>query len=97
MLRNNEFHKNIFISDDLTNQRFRLFKYAKEKCQHTFIKEGKVVCKKDGQYVTINTPDDLFMIGYDDVHPGLRIFTLNVCGIRSKIETPDLIESCKTI
>lgn len=25
----------------------------------------------------------------------MRIFTLNVCGIRSKIETPDFIESCK--
>lgn len=76
MLRNNEFHKNIFISDDLTNQRFRLFKYAKEKCQHTFIKEGKVVCKKDGQYVTINTPDDLFMIGYDDVD--YKSFGINI-------------------
>ncbi len=27
----------------------------------------KVVCKNDGQYVTINSSDDLFRIGYEAV------------------------------
>ncbi len=84
-----------------------------------FVRGGKVICKKDGHYIIINTPDDLFMISCDDgdyrsfgidlwdIHgaqteaapsewrtdlPGPRIFTLNVCGIRSKTETPDFME-----
>ncbi|KAK7921879.1 hypothetical protein WMY93_008781 [Mugilogobius chulae] len=67
VLRSHSSSKNIFISDDLTSMRYKLFKYAKEKCPHTFIKEGKVICKHDGHYKTINSPDDLFLIGYDDL------------------------------
>ncbi|KAK7879125.1 hypothetical protein WMY93_034095 [Mugilogobius chulae] len=67
VLRSNSSSKNIFISDDLTSMRYKLFQYAKEKCPHTFIKEGKVICKHDGHYKTINSPDDLFLIGYDDL------------------------------
>lgn len=66
-LREKEEYKDIFISDDLTRLRYKLFWYAKEKCQHTFIREGRIICKIDGRYVTINTPDDLFVIGYDNM------------------------------
>ena len=67
LLRNHDTHRNIFVNEDLTHLRYRLFKCAREKCQHTFIRDGKVICKSEGQYVTINNPDDLFLIGYDDV------------------------------
>ncbi len=66
-LKDADGYEDVFISEDLTCMRYKLSLYAKDKCQHTFIREGKVICKNDGRYVTINTPDDLFMIGYDDV------------------------------
>ncbi|KAK7909612.1 hypothetical protein WMY93_014296 [Mugilogobius chulae] len=67
VLRSNDAYKNIFICDDLTRLRYKLLKIAKEKCQHTFIREGRVICKYEGRYLTINNPDDLFLIGLDDV------------------------------
>ena len=41
------------------------------------------------QYATAPTPEPV------GVGLGLRILTLNVCGIRSKVDTPDFIEKCR--
>lgn len=39
-LRRHSANKAIFINDDLTSMRFKLFKHVKEKCQHTFVRDG---------------------------------------------------------
>ena len=66
-LKNEEKFKDVYISEDLTRLRNKLFWYAKQKCQHTFIRDGSVICKTDGRYITLNTPDDLFLIGCENV------------------------------
>ncbi|KAL7374456.1 hypothetical protein ABVT39_000983 [Epinephelus coioides] len=66
-LKENDTYNKVFICEDLTNMRYKLFRYAKDKCDHTFLRDGKVISKKHGKYITINNPDDLFLIGYDNV------------------------------
>lgn len=62
-LMENLMYKKVLIFKDLTNLSYKLFKYAKEKNEYTFISDGKVICKKDGKYIAINNLDDLFLIG----------------------------------
>jgi hypothetical protein len=49
--------------------RYKVFMCVKEKCPNAYTIDGKILCKpnKDGDTITINTPDDLFNIGYDHV------------------------------
>ncbi|KAL7392396.1 hypothetical protein ABVT39_024269 [Epinephelus coioides] len=110
-LKEKDTYKKVFICEDLTNMRYKLFRYAKGKCDLTFVRDGKIISKKDGKNITIDNLDDLFLIGYVNVDykdfgidkSGVQkshcddplIITLNVCGLRSKIEVPDFIEMCK--
>lgn len=57
----------VFICEDLTNLGFKLFKYAKEKCQYKFIRDGKDTCKKDDKHIIINNLGGLFLTGHDNV------------------------------
>ncbi|KAL7403100.1 hypothetical protein ABVT39_024495 [Epinephelus coioides] len=66
-LKENDTYKKVFICEDLTNMRYKLFRYAKGKCDLTFVRDGKIICKKDGKYITSDNLDDLFLIGYVNV------------------------------
>ena len=69
-LKQSEKFKGVFISDDLTPLRFKLFQMVRKhddvKSAHT--RDGKIVCiMKSGTKVILESPDDLFRIGIDEV------------------------------
>jgi anion-transporting ArsA/GET3 family ATPase len=69
-LRKTERLKNIYISEDLTHLKFKLLYYAKKQgnVKSLFSKEGMIHCiLDDDSKVTIDTPDDLFKIGMDNI------------------------------
>ena len=69
-LRKTERRKNIYISEDLTQLKFKLLYYTKkqENVKSLFSKEGMIHCTlDDDSKVTIDTPDDLFKIGMDNI------------------------------
>ena len=69
-LRKTERFKNIYISEDLTQLKFKLLYYVKKQgnVKSAFSKEGMIHCTlDDDSKVTIDTPDDLFKIGMDNI------------------------------
>ena len=69
-LRKTERFKNIYISEDLTQLKFKLLYYVKKQgnVKSLFSKEGRIHCTlDDDSKVTIDTPDDLFKIGMDNI------------------------------
>ncbi|CAC5399555.1 unnamed protein product [Mytilus coruscus] len=71
-LRKIERFKNILIAEDLTKLmyelgKFKLLFYIKKQT-YAFTKEGRIHCTlSDESKVTIESPDDLFKIGMDNV------------------------------
>lgn len=66
-------YRNVYISEDLTSIRAKMFKMIRqnEKVKSAHTRDGKIICMlKDGdreRIVTIDTPDDLFKLGYNQV------------------------------
>lgn len=64
---------NIFIGEDLTRIRSRMFKMIRqsEKVKSAYTRDGKIICvvkeNDKERVVTVDTPDDLFKLGYSDV------------------------------
>ncbi|KAL7402086.1 hypothetical protein ABVT39_009292 [Epinephelus coioides] len=87
-LKENDTYKKVFICEDLTNMRYKLFRYAKGKCDLTFVRDGKIISKKDGKYITIDNPDDLFLTGY--VNVDYKDFGIDKSGVQ-KSHCDDLL------
>lgn len=69
-LKQSENFKNVFITDDLTPLRFKLFQMVRknEDVKNAHTRDGKIICVlKNGTKAVIESPDDLFKIGVDDV------------------------------
>ena len=72
-LKGKEEYKGIYINEDLTRIRSKLFHKARQddKVKNATTKDGKVICyMKEGIHpspVVLETPDDLFKLGFDDV------------------------------
>ncbi|VDI07398.1 Hypothetical predicted protein, partial [Mytilus galloprovincialis] len=142
LLKDNPVYKSIFINEDLTSMRFKLFQFVKkiETVKSVFTRDGKIHClTKNNSKFVIESPDDLFKIGVDhvdyslfgmgdldyvcdegrdgipcindgnsvenasvsfynnvksDINSVIKILSLNVCGIKSKLKAPDLEELC---
>ena len=64
------FESDLFVCDDLTNTRRKLLADAKAcpAVDFCFTRDGVIRCKrKDGRFVSIETPHDLFHLGADSV------------------------------
>ena len=69
-LRKTEHYKNIYIAEDLTQLKFKLVNYVRKQSnvKSAFVKDGRILCSlNDDTKVTIDTPDDLFKIGWDNI------------------------------
>jgi len=86
-LKDKPIYKKVYINDDLTAMRAKLLGMAKEcdNVEACFTKDGKIMCflKNDKRAikrpVVIETPDDLFKVGLDEVdyvRLGLRDFMI---------------------
>lgn len=70
-LKNNDTYKNIFINDDLTKLRARLYKLVREdpRVSSCHTRDGKIICviRHNGRdrNAVIETPEDLFHYGWD--------------------------------
>ena len=72
-LKKTERYKNIYIAEDLTQMKFKLLYYVKKQrnVKSAFTKEGRIHCTlDDDSKVIIDTPDDLFKIGMDNIDYG---------------------------
>ena len=61
----------VYINEDLTPMRYAVLRAAKSSStvKRVSTKNGNIVCKKkDDEYVTIASPDDLFEIGFNDIN-----------------------------
>ena len=61
----------VYINEDLTPMRYAVLRAAKRSSSVTRVstKNGNIVCKKkDDEYVTIASPDDLFDIGFNGIN-----------------------------
>ena len=73
-LKDKEGYKHIYINEDLTPLRSRLLAIARKdaKVKNAVTKDGKVLCYMKSQDqrspVVLDTPDDLFRLGYDDLN-----------------------------
>ena len=69
-LKQSENFKTVFISDDLTPLRFKLFQMVRkvDEVKNAHTRDGKIICTlKNGTKAIIESPDDLFKIGVVDV------------------------------
>ena len=71
-LKKTERYKNIYIAEDLTQMKFKFLYYVKKRnVKSAFAKEGRIHCTlDDDSKVIIDTPDDLFKIGMDNIDYG---------------------------
>jgi hypothetical protein len=63
-------YKNVFINEDLTKLRFKLFQMVRkcEEVKSASTRDGKIICYlQNGTKAVISSPDDLFKIGFQDV------------------------------
>ena len=68
-LKNTDY-KNVFINEDLTKLRFKLFQMVRkcEEVKSASTRDGKIICYlQNGTKAVISSPDDLFKIGFQDV------------------------------
>ena len=67
-LRSSDRGKDVFIYEDLTQTRMKMLKKLKEsgRFKSVYSRDGKIHCKNDQRTVTINSPDDLFSLGFDE-------------------------------
>jgi hypothetical protein len=68
-LKNTDY-KNIFINEDLTKLRFKLFQMVRkcEEVKSASTRDGNIICYlQNGTKAVISSPDDLFKIGFQDV------------------------------
>lgn len=69
-LKDSERFKRIYMSEDLTQLRFKLLHIVKDcdEVKAAFTRDGKIhATVKDGSKVVIDNPDDLFKLGIDAV------------------------------
>ena len=69
-LKNSEHFKDVFISEDLTKLRFKLFQLVRKLdiVKNAFTRDGKIHgVLKSGAKFMIESPDDLFKIGVDEI------------------------------
>ena len=69
-LKQSEDFKGVFISDDLTPLRFKLFQMVRklEDVKNAHTRDGKTICTlKNGTKAIIESPDDLFKLGIDEI------------------------------
>ena len=62
--------KDVFISEDLTKLRFKLFQMVRklDDVKHAYTRDGKIHgILRNGSKFFIDTPDDLFKIGITDI------------------------------
>lgn len=63
--------KDVYVSEDLTPLRFKLFQMVRkhEGVKNAHTRDGKIHCfmKNGGARVVIESPDDLFKLGFQDV------------------------------
>ena len=76
-LQGNDDFRRVFINEDLTTTRYKLFQYSKAKGD-AFIRDGKIICKKDNAYVTVSKPEDLLKLGYVDGDIDFNEFGMNI-------------------
>ena len=68
--KDSDYYKKAFIHEDSTPLRARLFKIVKElpNVKSAFTREGIFHCSlHDGSHCSVESPDDLFRLGHDDV------------------------------
>ena len=68
-LKNTDY-KNVFINEDLTKLRFKLFQMVRkcEDVKSASTRDGKIICSlQNGTKAVISSPDDLFKLGFQDV------------------------------
>ena len=68
-LKNTDY-KNVFINEDMTKLRFKLFQMVRkcEEVKSASTRDGKIICYlQNGTKAVISSPDDLFKIGFQDV------------------------------
>ena len=64
------FLEKVTVVEDLTNAKARLLKFTNDLQQTNFAyaKDGVIICKmRNGKFGRLETPDDLFKRGVDDV------------------------------
>lgn len=72
-LKNKPEYRQIYVNEDLTRLRSRMLNMVRrnERVKSCYTRDGKIVCTyKDGareRRLIIETPDQLFQLGYDDV------------------------------
>lgn len=61
---------NVYITDDLTQQRLKLKAVVKDidGVSKVFTKDGNIHCDKGGSHFIITSPDDLFNLGVDSIN-----------------------------
>lgn len=81
-LRKTEQFKKVYKDEDLTKLRFKLLHLVKrtEGVKAAYTRDGRIVCimnNAGNTKVTIDSPDDLFKIGVDDIdYQSLRMADL---------------------
>lgn len=69
-LKNSERYKNVYISEDLTQLRFKLFQMIRklDDVKSAYTRDGKIHCvlKNGGKFI-VESPDDLFKLGIDEI------------------------------
>ena len=66
-LRSSDRGKDVFIYEDLMQTRMKMLQKLKEsgRFKSVYSRDGKIHCKNDQRTVIINSPDDLFSLGFD--------------------------------
>jgi hypothetical protein len=71
LLKGNTSYDKVFINEDLTTLRFKLFHYIKsmDLVKSVTTRDGKMHCQmKNGKKEVVETPDDLFKLGVNNIH-----------------------------
>ena len=69
-LKGKDKYKGVFVNEDLTPLRHALLMRAKNltAVKGVSSKHGNIICRMaDNEFVTLRSPDDLFLVGCDDV------------------------------